>query len=52
MTPLHISSKKGINDVVVILLDEGADLHAKDEVMLQDCLIVTALKSPHPHLLS
>ena len=33
MTPLHISSKKGINDVVVILLDEGADLHAKDEVM-------------------
>ena len=33
MTPLHISSKKGINDVVVILLDEGADLHSKDEVM-------------------
>ena len=33
MTPLHISSKKGINDVVEILLDEGADLHAKDEVM-------------------
>ena len=33
MTPLHISSKKGINDVVVILLDEGADLHAKDKVI-------------------
>ena len=33
MTPLHISSKKGINDEVVILLDEGADLHSKDEVM-------------------
>ena len=33
MTPLHISSKKGINDVVVMLLDEGADLHANDEVM-------------------
>ena len=33
MTPLHISSKKGINDVVVILLDAGADVHAKDWVM-------------------
>jgi hypothetical protein len=33
MTPLHISSKKGINDVVVIVLNEGADLHAKDEVL-------------------
>ena len=34
MTPLHISSKKGITDVVVVLLDEGADMHAKDEVPL------------------
>ncbi len=32
MTPLHISSKKGITEVVVLLLDEGADLHATDKV--------------------
>ena len=33
MTPLHISSKKGINDVVELLLDGGADLNAKDQVL-------------------
>ena len=33
MTPLHISSKKGINDVVGLLLKKGADLHAKDQVV-------------------
>ena len=32
MTPLLISSKKGITDVVLLLLDKGADLHATDEV--------------------
>ena len=55
MTPLHIAIKKGINDVVVTLLDAGADVHAKydEEVLLwRHFLIVTALKSPHSHLVS
>jgi len=32
MSPLHVSSKKGIVDVVKMLFDAGADLNAKDEV--------------------
>ena len=34
MTPLLISSKKGIIDVVQILLDGGDDIHAIDQVHL------------------
>ena len=34
MTPLLISSKKGIIDVVEMLLDAGADIHAIDQVHL------------------
>ena len=33
MTPLHVASKKGISDVVELLVDVGADLHSKDEVI-------------------
>ena len=34
MTPLHIASKKGSTDMVVMLVGAGADLHAKDEVVI------------------
>ena len=32
MTPLLISSKKGFTDVINMLVDAGADLHAEDKV--------------------
>jgi hypothetical protein len=32
MTPLLISSKKGFIDVMIMLVDEGADMHAEDKV--------------------
>ena len=31
-TPLHVASKSGQTDVVSLLLDHGANIHAKDQV--------------------
>ena len=31
-TPLHLAAKEGYTDIVQLLIDKGADIHAKDKV--------------------
>ena len=32
MTPLHLASKRGQNNIVALLLSHGGDVHAQDSV--------------------
>ena len=32
LTPLHLAARESSTDIVQLLIDKGADIHAKDEV--------------------